>query len=904
MIDLAKTNQPLSRRPCCPHRAPRHVRRIASILFGAAALLAVTTPTHGGQIEELMSFQARLTDSLGNPLSDGVHTLDFYIYDAAVDGQIIGVILNVAVETSGGSGIVSTAIGPMDKGWFDEAPRFLGLTIDDVDDDPVGDELSPRIRLTAVPFAFRAFNLQPGAIVNAQSGAFTADLSVGGALGIGTTEPSEQLHLRSATNNAVLLETTGVDTTPAVVLRNDAREWQMRVNGSDHDNFEIRDATTGASRLSIDKDGYVGIGIAAGGAQLLVADWNLVPMIVSSRTAPWTGAEREVGYFGGWAAKSNGDLDDSTAIITHQLGDDIADLGFWTSAAGQGRSRRMTITSGGNIGVGVEAPSEQLHLRSPTNNAVKLETTGADTTPAYILRNDAREWQMRVSGLESDQFELRDATANEARLVVDSSGRVGIGHPYPYMRLHVRRNTSAASSNSMFWDWSHGGGMLLQNTSTGTNAVTGLAFAGGASDHARGGIGLVQEVADVQGALAFYTGGAGRGNTVPERMRISAAGNVGIGTLAPSTRLNLSHASGTANGNTSFWDLSYGGGLYIENNVSAPNAVTGIGFGGGSNNFSLAGVGMIQEVPNSLGALAFFTGGAGAGNSVPERFRITGSGNVGIGTQLPISRLQVNGDLRFEGGLRSIVTNDEGDGADNEYLNFAGGGLASFNRGSYIRVHGNEVVGDGGHINYQLGKVAGAQHRFFTHDGAVNSLSMVIDTIGRVGIGTSTPQETLDVVGKTRTKCLSITGGCDLAERFDVSEASSAEESVVPGMVLVIDRAQPGLLQLARAPYDRAVAGIVSGAGGINTGLTLTQEHVGDGEHAVALAGRVYCWCDATHEGGAGPIEPGDRLTTSSTPGHAMKAVDPSRTPGAVVGKAMSRLDGGRGLVLVLIQPQ
>jgi hypothetical protein len=73
-----------------------------------------------------------------------------------------------------------------------------------------------------------------------------------------------------------------------------------------------------------------------------------------------------------------------------------------------------------------------------------------------------------------------------------------------------------------------------------------------------------------------------------------------------------------------------------------------------------------------------------------------------------------------------------------------------------------------------------------------------------------------------------------------------------------------------------------------------------DGQHPVALSGRVYCWVDASR----GAIKPGDLLTTSSTPGHAMKATNAARAQGAIIGKAMTGLKSGRGLVLVLVNLQ
>jgi len=73
-----------------------------------------------------------------------------------------------------------------------------------------------------------------------------------------------------------------------------------------------------------------------------------------------------------------------------------------------------------------------------------------------------------------------------------------------------------------------------------------------------------------------------------------------------------------------------------------------------------------------------------------------------------------------------------------------------------------------------------------------------------------------------------------------------------------------------------------------------------EGDHHVALSGRVYVKADAS----TGPIRPGDLLTTSATPGHAMKVTDHDQAQGAILGKAMTSLDSGTGLVLVLVTLQ
>ncbi len=167
-------------------------------------------------------------------------------------------------------------------------------------------------------------------------------------------------------------------------------------------------------------------------------------------------------------------------------------------------------------------------------------------------------------------------------------------------------------------------------------------------------------------------------------------------------------------------------------------------------------------------------------------------------------------------------------------------------------------------------------------------------TTGNVGIGTMAPATKLHVNGTARVNVIEILGA-DLAEQFPFSE------EVEPGMVVSIDPKNPGKLRRAQGAYNRAVAGVIAGANDFSTGVVLGKNAESDGlNHPVALSGRVYVYCDATNA----PIEPGDQLTTSDTPGHAMKVLDHDRAHGAVLGKAMSELREGKGMVLVLVTLQ
>jgi len=151
------------------------------------------------------------------------------------------------------------------------------------------------------------------------------------------------------------------------------------------------------------------------------------------------------------------------------------------------------------------------------------------------------------------------------------------------------------------------------------------------------------------------------------------------------------------------------------------------------------------------------------------------------------------------------------------------------------------------------------------------------------------------LVGRTDGETILELGeGLDYAEGFD----NAGSQKMGPGTVVIIDRDNPGKLNISQRPYDNKVAGIVAGANGLGSGVRLGGDRY---DMDVALAGRVFCKVDATLAG----IEPGDLLTTSALPGYAMKAVDYDLARGAILGKAMQPLEKGqKGQILVLVTLQ
>ena len=136
--------------------------------------------------------------------------------------------------------------------------------------------------------------------------------------------------------------------------------------------------------------------------------------------------------------------------------------------------------------------------------------------------------------------------------------------------------------------------------------------------------------------------------------------------------------------------------------------------------------------------------------------------------------------------------------------------------------------------------------------------------------------------------------GADCAEDFDVS----AVGTIAPGTVMVINT--DGGLQLSDEPYDKKVAGVISGAGDYRPGLVLDNKPSDNRRMPIALMGKVYCKVDAQYAA----IAVGDLLTTSPTPGHAMKASDRDKAFGSVLGKALRAAADGQGLIPILVSLQ
>lgn len=279
--------------------------------------------------------------------------------------------------------------------------------------------------------------------------------------------------------------------------------------------------------------------------------------------------------------------------------------------------------------------------------------------------------------------------------------------------------------------------------------------------------------------------------------------------------------------------------------------------------------------------------------------------SIGLGTESPAEKYHIYmppGDQRAS--TAHFGTGSDGvsifNGSNSGFASFIEGRSSNGRSGLYL-VGQTRSSGDTTGTDVPLITLSGRRDGAAVQDRPILGITNYTDTLfhvehdGKVGIGTTNPSQLLDVAGTANVNVLSIDGGADLAEPFVIND----ENAIEPGTVVILDPDNPGQMRVSDGAYDPLVAGIVSGAGGINPGLIMQQADLQvDGEtHPVALTGQVYVKA-------VGKVEIGDLLTTSDVPGHAMSATDRDRAFGAVIGKAMSSQDGGTGLILVLVALQ
>ena len=467
-------------------------------------------------------------------------------------------------------------------------------------------------------------------------------------------------------------------------------------------------------------------------------------------------------------AASNGNFDiaykssDNTFNIINNSSS--AAMGFHTNS-----TERMRITSTGNVGIGTTSPEGQLTLQN--DDAYLRIRSNTTTTKGLTLRyNHAGNFgQLLVDHQGNNQLAMKyyalthtfGRSDSDKMMTIDSNGKVGIGTTSPNAVLSLidpdltatgtglgglRVHRPNAASQYGYFDYSYnGGGVNIGSLYTGGNAASFGTF-----------------------TFRQHSNGA---TQIP--MFIDSVGKVGIGTTTPQHELVIHNASNPTLGIVG----------------SGYNDLIAIRFGGGDltgalgNGNSGAAILSQQAVVGgqAKGDLQFQIN---TGDSLSTAMFIKTDGKVGIGTSNPNLKLHVEEDTdtwvgefkntRSAGGYGLRIDNSgAGSATDTRY---ALGVYTPGNSGFFVRNNGKVGIGttaptkqltiSGADAEFLLSRtggyadtinmgmpsgvptIVGGTDLAFGGSGAWTE-HMRIKSDGKVGIGTTTPQETLVVSGDT-----------------------------------------------------------------------------------------------------------------------------------------------------------
>lgn len=413
------------------------------------------------------------------------------------------------------------------------------------------------------------------------------------------------------------------------------------------------------------------------------------------------------------AAKQSGSDDDATGLAFFTHGNTFADP----------LVERMVIDHRGYIGIGTNAPENNFHLKNSTGWTYSIIEAGIDASAILELTNDAKTWQVKTD--IDDNFVIRDKNSNAKRFVIDPvSGKIGIGTSTPEKSLHVKNDAGIPLEIERVDPGSSGEMGAANFTAMSTSGSLDDQFAVstnyriGINDDPRmvSRISVFRDGSNNSGAFTIKTA---KNAVLNEALRVTSDGDVGIGTSSPGSKLDV---AGTINASNYLingsplqnWapignDINFSDGNvqitngYLQTSRSNDNMVwwerTNIAQKWGIN-ISSSGKMIFRNITASA-----------------SPFVIDVNGNIGTGISAPDSKLHVYAN---DGNTNKLIV---------ENGTIAQASIDLKNSTNNIRL------------------ITDNSNPFRIYDQNSGADRLLINGSGKVGIGTSSPDELLTVKG-------------------------------------------------------------------------------------------------------------------------------------------------------------